>query len=450
MGEKIMEVYHPQVLIDNQLQAATLEVLDGKIADLRIGKKDDYQGDLPQSGILMPGLVDIHVHVNEPGNTDWEGFDNATKAAAAGGITSIVDMPLNSIPVTTNVAAFEQKLEAARKNLHVNVGFWGGVVPGNHADLKGLVDAGVLGFKAFMVHSGLDEFPNSDRQTLARAMYEIADAGLPLLAHCEVELEEGDDSGMTAYPRSHDAWMKSRPQKMEIDAISQLLELCIQTRCRAHVVHLSASEALPMLEIAMLTNAPFTIETAPHYLLFANEQIEDGAVQYKCAPPIREAENARKLLEAVESGLITMIGTDHSPAPPSLKALESGDFTKAWGGIASLQLLLPAMWTVLQKSPEPLALLNALCITKPYEFIGQDKQKGKIAEGYDADFVIWEPQKSFVVAASDLHFRHKETCPYIGRELQGKVLQTYVNGKLVYSNDSFIELNAGKLILNGK
>ncbi len=444
IGEK--EVYHPNVLIDGELKAANLLIVDGRIKSIRIGERDLESEEVPQFGILMPGMADIHVHINEPGNTDWEGFDTATRAAAAGGVTTIIDMPLNSLPVTTTLAAFEEKLQASEGKRHVNVGFWGGVVPGNLEELSKLIEAGVLGFKAFLVHSGLDAFPNADLATLKAAMPVIEKAGLPLLVHAELEHETASTEGLDADPQSADAWLASRPQAMEISAIESMIALCKQTNCRTHIVHLSAAEALPAISAAMEQGLPLTVETAPHYLFFASEDILDGEVQYKCAPPIREHENNLALLEAVKEGIISMIGTDHSPAPAALKQMESGNFLKAWGGIASLQLMLPVLWTLLGKEENALSLLTDLCITKPYQFLGLTDRKGKIEVGYDADFVIWQPDWIFGVEAQDLKFRHPDTCPYLGEVLSGKVLQTYVNGELVFDQDEIVQSNAGKII----
>jgi allantoinase len=382
--------------------------------------------------LLLPGLVDTHVHINEPGRTEWEGFATATTAAAAGGITTLVDMPLNCSPVTTNVAAFSAKLAAARGQLRVDCGFYGGLVPGNTNDIEPLAAAGVLGFKAFLCHSGIDEFPNIDEADLRAAMPILARLGLPLLVHAEL-VPASAPAMDCAEPRRYAAWLASRPPAWEVEAIRLLVALCREYRCRVHVVHLATAEALPLIAQARAEGLPLTVETCPHYLAFAAEEIPDGDPRFKCAPPIRTAEDREAFWEALGSGLIDTIGTDHSPAPPGLKHLDTGDLARAWGGISSLQLALPAVWTEARRrgfAPEDLAQWLARC---PTQLVGLSGRKGEIAPGCDADLVVVDPDATFVVDSAALCHRHRFT-PYEGRRLSGRVVATYLRGRRVASD----------------
>ncbi len=294
--------------------------------------------------VVLPGLVDTHVHINEPGRTEWEGFATATRAAAAGGITTLVDMPLNSSPVTTTAEALAMKGEAAAGQLRVDCGFYGGVVPGNGGRIGELIDAGVLGFKAFLCHSGIDEFPNATEADLRAVMPELARAGLPLLVHAELIGDDVPPAPATAAEcRSYARYLASRPRQWEHDAIRLMIALCRETGCRVHVVHLASADALPMIAEARAEGLPLTVETGPHYLTFAAEDIPDGDTRFKCAPPIRERPHRERLWHGLRDGLIDTIGSDHSPAPPELKRLAEGDLSRAWGGIASLQLAPPRL-----------------------------------------------------------------------------------------------------------
>jgi allantoinase len=377
--------------------------------------------------LVLPGLVDIHVHINDPGRADWEGFETATRAAAAGGITTLVDMPLNSDPVTTTVAALDAKRAAAVGRLRVDCGFFGGVVPGNADQIEPLAEAGVLGFKAFLCHSGIDEFPNATEADLLAAMPILARLGLPLLVHAEL-VPEGAPGMDASDPKSYAAWLASRPDAWEVDAIRLVIGLCRETGCRVHVVHLATGEALPLIADARAEGLPLTVETCPHYLTFAAEEIPDGDPRFKCAPPIRCEANRERLWQGLRDGLIDTIATDHSPAPPGLKHLDTGDLARAWGGIASLQVALPAVWTEARRrgfAPEDLARWMAL---RPAAIVGLGARKGAIAPGFDADFAVVEPDASFVVDASSLHHRHPAT-PYEGRTLLGRVVATYLRGR---------------------
>jgi allantoinase len=378
--------------------------------------------------LIAPGLVDSHVHVNEPGRTDWEGFATATRAAAAGGVTTLVDMPLNCLPVTTTRAALEEKRRAAAGQLHADVGFWGGVIPGNAGELAGLAQAGALGCKAFLVHSGIDEFPNATEADLRAAMPVLHEAGLPLLAHAELDLGGGPGGGDQ---RVYAGYLRSRPAAWEDAAIALLIRLARETGCAVHVVHLSSAASLAQIARAKADGLRFTAETCPHYLCFEAESIPDGATEYKCAPPIREHENREALWQGLKDGVIDFVVSDHSPCAPALKGRERGDFAQAWGGIASLQLGLPAVWTEASRRGHGLGEISAWMSARPAMLAGLGRRKGQIAAGFDADLVVWDPEAEIEVDAEHLHFRHKVS-PYLGRRLMGRVEATFLRGQLVY------------------
>jgi allantoinase len=374
----------------------------------------------------MPGLVDTHVHVNEPGRTEWEGFRTASAAAAAGGITTIVDMPLNSVPSTTNVDALEAK-RAAAEAADVRVEFWGGVVPGNAGDLDALADAGVRGFKCFLSPSGVDEFEHVTERDLRLALPILARRGLPLLVHAEwpAALLSPDPA---ADPRRYATWLESRPARAEVEAIAMLIALCREYRAPIHVVHVAAADALPLLAAARAEGLPITAETCPHYLSFCAEEIDEGATLFKCAPPIRERAHRESLWRALDQGILDFVATDHSPCPPAMKG--EGNFLAAWGGIASLELSLAATWTDAATRGYPLERVAEWLCAAPARLAGLT-DRGVIATGALADFVLWDPDATFLVDERTLRQRHKRT-PYHGRQLRGRVVQTYVGGRLVY------------------
>ena len=423
---------------------ATVIIKNGLIEDIVAGKMENAidAGDK----VLMPGIVDPHVHINEPGRTEWEGFDTATKAAIAGGITTLVEMPLNASPVTTTAKAFDEKLQAASCKLHTNCGFWGGVIPGNENEIEPLIEKGVFGFKAFLVHSGIDEFPNATEENLRKAMPIIAKSNLPLLVHCEFQglanpspLERGQGV------RSYKNYLNSRPRKWEDDAIALMISLCEEFNCRVHIVHLSSSNSIEQIVKAKERGLPLTVETCQHYLYFNAEEIKDGQTQFKSAPPIREKENNEKLWQALKEGIIDFVATDHSPATPDLKQLESGDFMKAWGGIASLQFALPVLWTAARKRNCSIADIAKWLSENSSKLPGMQNAKGKIEKGHDADFVVWDPEKKFVVTEDIILHKHKIT-PYLNEELYGVVEQTWLGGKRVFDMGQ-MELNRGKILL---
>jgi len=392
---------------------------------------------------IMPGIIDPHVHLNEPGRTSWEGFATGTRSAAAGGITTLVDMPLNSDPVTTTALAFDQKAAAAAGQLQVNCGFWGGIVPGNESDIEKLVEKGVLGFKAFLTHSGIDEFPNVTEADLRKAMPIIAKHQLPLLVHCE--LTPAVQPPAVNDPRSYQSYLLSRPKEWEDQAISLMIQLCADYNCRVHIVHLSSANSIEPIKQARQQGLPITVETAQHYLYFNAEAIPDAQTAFKCAPPIREKENNEQIWQALQEGIIDFVATDHSPAPPGMKEMESGNLMKAWGGIASLQLALPVLWTAARKKNIPVTHMAKWLCEKPALLPGLQTTKGTIAKGFDADLVVWSPDKKFTVTAAQLQHKHKIT-PYLNQELYGVVAQTWLNGQLIFDQGTFPNLNKGKII----
>jgi allantoinase len=434
-----------RVLTADGLVPATLMVDGEKITAIRAwsdagsaGKCHDF-GDL----LVLPGLVDSHVHINDPGR-DWEGFDTATRAAAAGGVTTLIDMPLNCVPETISVAALEAKRSAARGNAWVDWAAWGGVVRGNAAELPALAQAGVPGFKCFMVHSGIDGFAWVDESDLRLAMQQLRGTGLPLLAHAEVcgPIDERAQELKTLPPaawRHYRTHLVSRPELAESDAISLLFQLAEEFRTPIHVVHLSsAGPALTLLESARRQELPLTVETCIHYLWFASEEIPDGETEYKCAPPIRRSENRERLWRALEDGIIDMVVTDHSPCPPAMKHREEGRFDLAWGGIASLGLALPVMWTAMGQrghSPSDAALrIGKWMSAAPARLAGFVGQKGTLAVGADADIAVFDPDATWAVTENDLHFRHKIS-PYLGVKLRGRVQETWLRGERIFHSD---------------
>ncbi|MEO8347826.1 MAG: allantoinase AllB, partial [Acidobacteriota bacterium] len=394
--------------------------------------------------VVMPGLVDTHVHVNEPGRTEWEGFETATRAAAAGGVTTIFDMPLNSVPPTTTAAALREKAAAARGRSFVDVGFWGGVVPGNRGELARLAARGVPGFKCFLVPSGVPEFGHVSEEDLREALPEIARLGSVLLVHAEHPDWIGDAS--SGGERLYSTYLATRPARAEDEAVAQLARLCRETGARIHVVHLSSAGALGTIERARAEGLPLTAETCPHYLYFSAEEAPEGATEWKCAPPIRGAENRERLWEGLASGVIGMVVSDHSPAPPELKRRDTGDFFSAWGGISSLELRLPALWTGARaRGHSPEELVDWLAAA-PARLAGLAR-KGAIAPGYDADFVVWRPEVSFEVRPQELHHRHRLT-PYAGRTLDGVVLATYLAGEKIFERGRFLGSPRGRVLLD--
>ncbi|TDD24658.1 allantoinase AllB [Kribbella turkmenica] len=406
--------------------ARAVGVLDGRIAvvapyDAELETTEELV--LAGDEVLMPGLVDSHVHVNDPGRTEWEGFTSATRAAAAGGVTTIIDMPLNSIPPTCDVPALELKRKTAASQAYVDVGFWGGAIPGNLAQLRPLHDAGVFGFKCFLLHSGVDEFPALDQAELEPVMREIAGFDGVLIVHAEDahRIDQAPAPDGTSYL----AFLRSRPREAEGAAVARVIETARRTGCRVHILHVSSADVLPMIARARDNGVPITAETCPHYLTFTAEEIPDGATQYKCCPPIREAANRELLWDGLRAGVIDLVVSDHSPSTADLKRLDTGDFGVAWGGIASLQLGLPAVWTEARKRGFTLPDVARWMCQAPGV-----PGKGRIEAGYDADFSMFAPEDTFVVDAGTLHHKNAIT-PYDGRTLDGVVRSTWLRGEPV-------------------
>lgn len=406
----------------------SVRVRDGVVVE--VGPYDAAAGGadevvLAADEVLLPGLVDTHVHVNEPGRTDWEGFASATRAAAAGGVTTIVDMPLNSIPPTTTVAALEEKRASAAGQAWVDVGFWGGAVPGNTADLPGLHEAGVFGFKCFLLDSGVEEFPHLTATDFATAMGETARLGALMIVHAE----DGGAIGDCAHGTSYDGFLASRPDAAEERAVALVVATARATGGRAHVVHLSASGAVPVLRAARAAGVDVSVETCPHYLYFEAGTIPHGATELKCCPPIRDAANRDALWAALAAGDIDMVVSDHSPCTADLKQQDTGDFADAWGGIASLQLGLPAVWTAARERGVPLADVVRWMATAPARRVGL-AGKGEIAVGADADLCVFAPDESWVVDPARLHHKNPVSA-YAGRTLAGTVRATWLRGRPV-------------------
>jgi allantoinase len=424
-----------RVALPDGVRPASLVIANGVIAaiDARVELPDELHSLDVGDHVVMPGLVDTHVHVNEPGRTEWEGFATATRAAAAGGVTTIVDMPLNSIPATTSVQGLQAKRQAADGQCFVDVAFWGGVVPGNVDELEPLAQAGVRGFKCFMSPSGVDEFPHVGEADLRAALPVIARLGLPLLVHAELPAFLTDPLAGQGFvdPRRYDTWLRSRPPAAEREAIALLMTLAREYAARIHIVHVATTEAMPVLAAARAAGANVTAETCPHYLTFAAEEIADGATAFKCAPPIRERRERDGLWDALAAGGLDFIASDHSPAPPELKRLDTGDFVAAWGGIASLQLGLPAVWTGMCARRLAIPQLVEWLSARPARLAGLDASKGRIAVGCDADLVVWDPEATTTVDAAKLFHRHPVT-PYDGATLRGRVVTTIARGEIVY------------------
>ncbi|GAB6937225.1 allantoinase AllB [Isoptericola variabilis] len=411
-------------------RAVEVGVTDGRIAavvPLGTGLAGAEMLELAEDEVLLPGLVDSHVHVNEPGRTEWEGFATATRAAAAGGVTTIVDMPLNSLPPTTSVANLEVKKQRAVDQAFVDVGFWGGAVPGNTADLRPLHDAGVFGFKCFLADSGVPEFGHLEDAELRADLAELTSFGGMMIVHAEDPgtLEDAPQEPGPAYK----SFLASRPAKAESTAIAALIDAARDTGARAHVLHLSDADSLPMIAAARAEGVRLTVETCPHYLSLDADHVPDGATAYKCCPPIREQDNQDRLWQGLREGLIDVVVTDHSPATAELKQPASGDFAEAWGGVASLQLGLAVVWTEARRREVPLAEIVGWMSAGPAALVGLER-KGGIAVGKDADLAVFAPDATFVVDPARLHHKNPVT-PYAGRDLTGVVRRTLLRGRPV-------------------
>jgi len=439
-----------RVVFEDHVAPASIHIRDGRITSVgsfdQVGNHGDLI-DVDDQSVVMPGLVDTHVHINSPGRTEWEGFETATKAAAAGGVTTLIDMPLNSIPPTTTTPGFEAKLAAAKSNCYVDIGFWGGVVPGNTKELALLKRAGVVGFKCFLVPSGIDEFPHVTEQELREAMPELTRLGALLIVHAELPGPIVTAAVNNNAPDDYSTFLSSRPKKAENDAIDLMIRLSREHGTRVHIVHLSSADAIPMIREAQADGVKITAETCPHYLHFAAEEIPAGATEFKCCPPIREAQNREELWKGLKDATIGFVVSDHSPCPATMKRRDTGNFLEAWGGIASLQLRLPVVWTEAQKRGHGFHDLVTWLCCRPAEQVGLQKRKGRIAQGFDADLIVWDPEERFAVEASNLFHRHKIS-PYVGENLSGVVRKTFLRGRKIYDGRDIDEPPGGMFLLN--
>ena len=440
-----------RVVLPDGVRPAAIAIEDGVIVAIDESSKVDSATatDFGDS-VIMPGIVDTHVHINEPGRSDWEGFETATMAAAAGGVTTLVEMPLNSIPATTTRQAFGEKVAAATGKLFVDVGFWGGLVPGNRSELEKMYEDGAFGFKCFLVPSGVPEFASVTEADLRAALPEIVRLGAVLLAHAELP---GPIASATLRIRQRDArrystWLDSHPAAAEDEAIELVIKLSQQYGARIHIVHLSSAFALRMIREAKAERVLISVETCPHYLTIAAEEIPDGATEFKCAPPIRERSNQDELWGALEERLVDFVVTDHSPAPPALKCTDTGNYIEAWGGIASLQLSLPLLWTHARVRGFQLTDIAEWLCRGPASLAGLSR-KGECKIGTQADFVVWNPEDSFEVRPNALFFRHKFT-PYLGRTLFGVVRSTLLGGDEVYAAGNFPSGRRGRVLRRGE
>jgi allantoinase len=448
-NQSIFSLKSSRVVIDNQIRPAQILVEDGKITQIT-----DVDAQLPVAAedlgdkVIMPGLVDTHVHINEPGRTEWEGFNTGTQSAAAGGITCVVDMPLNCTPVTTSADALQQKLESLQGKLWIDCGFWGGVIPDSLDDLDELIQAGVLGVKSFTIHSGIDDFPKVEQQHLYQAIGILAKYDVPYLIHAELDKDEKEPA---AIGDKYQSFLSSRPKSWENDAIDMMIDLAEKAKAegvsgRIHIVHLSSAEAIPAIRAAQQRGLKLTAESCPHYLTLFAEDIPDGKTLFKCCPPIREQQNREQLWRGLEEGIIDFIVSDHSPCTPQLKHIESGDIENAWGGISSLQFGLSIIWSEAEERGYSLNQVVDWMATQPAIFAGLGNRKGKIACGLDADLVVFDPEASYQIDPQMIKYRHKIT-PYAGRKVKGVVERTYVRGQAVYQDNELIGRPVGKPIL---
>jgi len=429
------------VVLPGSVEAASIEIRDGRIAAI-----DSYErtADIDAGEkYILPGLVDTHVHINEPGRTEWEGFATGTRAAAAGGITTLVDMPLNNLPETTTVANLRAKESAAAGKCAVDYGFWGGVVADNQQHIGALAGAGVLGYKCFLVHPGIDGFTMVNREQLEAAMPAVAASKLPLLVHAELPEPIEEASRSLGDGKCYADYLASRPDAAEVMAIRLMIELSRKYRCRVHIVHLASMEALPDLRAARAEGLPITVETCPHYLHFAAEDIADAATEFKCAPPIRSRANRERLWQALVEGDIDLIASDHSPCLPEMKSRGGGNFLHAWGGIASLEIALRIVWTEARRRDISMQRVAQWMSSAPAKLAGLDHRKGSIRPGKDADLVIFDAEASQRVDAAGLQHRHPIT-PYHGEKLEGIVEMTFVRGEKVYDRGDFAREAKGR------
>lgn len=438
-------IYSDKVVLFEEIKPAYIWVQNNKFHQI---SEDNPNDDLPFHNFagryILPGLVDSHVHVNEPGRTDWEGFETATKACAAGGITTVVDMPLNCSPVTVSKEKFYTKLDILKQDkLYVDTGFWGGVTPDSVDDLDDLLKSGVLGVKSFLIDSGIDEFQPMDVASLNKAMPYLTKHKKPYLIHAEIDDGQGDAVDITP---QYSTFLESRPKSFENKAVLQMIDLAKQHETHVHIVHLSSADVLDDIQQAKKSGVHLTIETCPHYLTLQSEDIRDGQTLFKCCPPIREKSNQDLLWEGLRSGAIDMIVSDHSPCTANLKLEEAGDLEGAWGGVSSLQFTLSLIWKeALERDFTPLDICDWMCL-QPAKLIGVDHYKGTISVGKQADFVIFDPSDLFEIKSENILYKNKIS-PYCGKTIQGKVHQTYLSGKKIYDHNEDLSDPCGNSII---
>eukprot|EP01097_Dermamoeba_algensis_P008234 TRINITY_DN5415_c0_g1_i1.p1 TRINITY_DN5415_c0_g1~~TRINITY_DN5415_c0_g1_i1.p1 ORF type:complete len:479 (+),score=122.11 TRINITY_DN5415_c0_g1_i1:40-1437(+) len=451
MVKQLKVIAGERIFIDGVLRPASLHLRDGKVE--KIGSLSDVPSDispeeiliLPEDQVLLPGLVDCHVHVNDPGRDAWEDFRTATSSAAWGGVTTLADMPLNSIPPTTTLANMKIKVDVARPKLWTDVCFLGGVVPGNQEEIPLMVKEGIRGFKCFLINSGVPEFVHVNAEDVKKAMEAIKNSGNPktfLMFHAELEdeTEADQDTKKEEDPLDYQTFLRSRPMSMEDRAIALVIRLCKESQVPCHIVHLSSSASLPQIRLAKSQNVPLTVETCYHYLTFAAENIPRGSPQYKCCPPIREASNRDLIWEGVRDGTIDLVVSDHSPCTEDLKRVGGGDFLKSWGGISSLQFGLSVLHTegVIRRGCLSIADLVRLLSSNPAKLLGLDDTKGRIQVGYHADFVVFDPNVKYTVSKDIVLHKNKLTA-YDGMKLTGKVLTTILRGRVIFDKDTLLQ-----------
>ncbi|XP_017792355.1 PREDICTED: allantoinase [Habropoda laboriosa] len=454
MQNKIRIFLSKNVVFNNKVQPAILIIKNGKIEEILenvtkhkiVSVLQNYPGIVIEdfgSLVIMPGIVDSHVHINEPGRTEWEGFRTATRAAAVGGITTIADMPLNSIPPTTTVDNLKTKADKARDMIYVDLAFWGGIIPGNQNELQPLVEAGVVGFKCFLCPSGVDEFPCVKEDDVNKALEKLKSTRSVLAFHAEY-VKKNTVTSAKGDPTCYETFLRTRPSEMEINAIKMICHWCEKSNVRCHIVHLSTADALDLIKATKGKGAPITAETCHHYLLLSAEEVPVCATEFKCCPPIRDKVNRDKLWDGLRNKVIDMVVSDHSPCTEELKT--KGNFLTAWGGISSLQFGLSLLWTAARLKSVGLTEISRLLSAAPAKLCGLNDRKGTLSVGMDADFVIWDPEKMFKVERNHILFKNKLT-PYENRILYGKVEATVLRGEYIFKDNQLCEKPVGNLLL---